>query len=62
MLRQTISNIKEGWNTKLNKRPGNAGDRIDYVLASSDMRQWFCEANIQEGLMVCWPNLVSLQH
>ncbi|TGZ80473.1 exodeoxyribonuclease III [Ascodesmis nigricans] len=39
------------WNVKLNKRPGNAGDRIDYILASSDMKPWLCEANIQEGLM-----------
>nr|AVI60802.1 DNA-(apurinic or apyrimidinic site) lyase 2 apn2 [Morchella importuna]AVI60823.1 DNA-(apurinic or apyrimidinic site) lyase apn2 [Morchella importuna] len=27
------------------------GKRIDYVLCSSDMRTWFKEANIQEGLM-----------
>ncbi|KAJ5219863.1 hypothetical protein N7468_009067 [Penicillium chermesinum] len=39
------------WDTRLNTRPGNYGSRIDYVLCSLDMREWFCESNIQEGLM-----------
>ncbi|KAA8899776.1 DNA-lyase 2 [Sphaerosporella brunnea] len=39
------------WDVKKNKRPGNAGSRIDYILCSSDMQSWFSEANIQEGLM-----------
>ena len=40
------------WETKINARPGNYGARIDYVLCSADMKDWFCESNIQEGLMV----------
>ncbi|KAJ5668009.1 uncharacterized protein N7477_006579 [Penicillium maclennaniae] len=39
------------WDTKLNTRPGNFGARIDYVLCSLDMQDWFSESNIQEGLM-----------
>jgi AP endonuclease-2 len=41
------------WEQKINARPGNYGSRIDYVLASTSMRDWFSESNIQEGLMVC---------
>jgi AP endonuclease-2 len=40
------------WDQKLNARPGNYGSRIDYVLCSLDMRDWFVDSNIQEGLMV----------
>ncbi|KAL3466798.1 Endonuclease/exonuclease/phosphatase [Aspergillus heterothallicus] len=39
------------WEQRINARPGNYGSRIDYVLCSVDMRDWFCESNIQEGLM-----------
>lgn len=40
------------WDTRLNTRPGNYGSRIDYVLCSLEMREWFSGSNIQEGLMV----------
>ena len=40
------------WEQKINARPGNFGSRIDFVLCSLDMKTWFCESNIQEGLMV----------
>ena len=40
------------WEQRINARPGNYGSRIDYVLCSRDMEDWFCESNIQEGLMV----------
>ena len=40
------------WETKINARPGNYGSRIDYILCSLDMKDCFCESNIQEGLMV----------
>ena len=40
------------WEQRVNARPGNFGARIDYVLCSLDMQDWFCESNIQEGLMV----------
>lgn len=40
------------WEQKINARPGNYGSRIDYVLASISMRNWFIDANIQEGLLV----------
>lgn len=40
------------WEQKINARPGNFGSRIDFVLPSRDMKDWFCDANIQEGLMV----------
>lgn len=40
------------WDTRLNTRPGNFGARIDYVLCSLDMMDWFVDSNIQEGLMV----------
>jgi len=44
------------WEQKTNARPGNFGSRIDYVLCSLDMRDWFSDSNIQEGLMVSmWP-------
>ena len=39
------------WEQKINARPGNFGSRIDYVLCSEDFKDWFCESNIQEGLM-----------
>ncbi|OOQ90721.1 DNA lyase Apn2 [Penicillium brasilianum] len=39
------------WDTRLNTRPGNFGARIDYVLCSLDMKDWFVDSNIQEGLM-----------
>lgn len=39
------------WDMKKNSRPANFGSRIDYVLCSEDMRDWFTHANIQEGLM-----------
>lgn len=39
------------WDTKRNTRPANNGSRIDYVLCSNGLRDWFIEANIQEGLM-----------
>ncbi|PSK34829.1 exodeoxyribonuclease III [Elsinoe australis] len=39
------------WEQKINARPGNFGSRIDFVLPSRDMKDWFCDANIQEGLM-----------
>ncbi|KAH9211169.1 DNA lyase-like protein [Leptodontidium sp. 2 PMI_412] len=39
------------WEQKINARPGNFGSRIDYVLCSQEWKDWFCESNIQEGLM-----------
>ncbi|KAI0431818.1 DNA lyase [Xylaria sp. FL1042] len=39
------------WDTKKNTRPGNFGSRIDYVLCSDDMKSWFIDSSIQEGLM-----------
>ncbi|KAI0805114.1 DNA lyase [Xylaria sp. FL0064] len=39
------------WDTKKNTRPGNFGSRIDYVLCSDDMKSWFIDSNIQEGLL-----------
>ncbi|OBW64294.1 MAG: Uncharacterized protein AUREO_056420 [Aureobasidium pullulans] len=38
------------WEQKINARPGNFGSRIDFVLASGSMRDWFVHADIQEGL------------
>ena len=40
------------WEQKINARPGNFGSRIDFILCSLDMKSWFSESNIQEGLMV----------
>ena len=40
------------WEQKVNARPSNCGSRIDYVLCSLAMKDWFSESNIQEGLMV----------
>lgn len=40
------------WEQRLNARPGNFGARIDYVLCSLDMQEWFFDSNIQEGLLV----------
>ncbi|KAK4154864.1 Endonuclease/exonuclease/phosphatase [Chaetomidium leptoderma] len=39
------------WETKKNARPGNFGSRIDYVLCSSGIKDWFIDSNIQEGLL-----------
>lgn len=39
------------WETRKNARPGNFGNRIDYVLCSSAIKDWFIDANIQEGLL-----------
>lgn len=39
------------WETKVNARPGNFGARIDYVVCSQDMKDWWSDSNIQEGLM-----------
>lgn len=39
------------WETKKNARPANFGSRIDYVLCTSGIKDWFVDANIQEGLM-----------
>lgn len=40
------------WEQRINARPGNYGARIDYVLCSLDIKDWFSHSNIQEGLMV----------
>lgn len=39
------------WETKKNARPGNFGSRIDYVLCSAGIKDWFVDSNIQEGLL-----------
>lgn len=39
------------WDTKKNTRPANNGGRIDYVLCSNGLKDWFVDSNIQEGLM-----------
>lgn len=39
------------WDTKRNTRPANNGSRIDYILCSSGIKEWFQDSNIQEGLM-----------
>lgn len=39
------------WEQKINARPGNFGSRIDFILCSIEMKTWFADANIQEGLM-----------
>lgn len=39
------------WETKKNARPGNYGSRIDYILCTAGIKNWFEDANIQEGLM-----------
>lgn len=39
------------WEQKTNARPGNCGSRIDYVLCSLAMKDWFSASDIQEGLM-----------
>ncbi|KAJ0299934.1 hypothetical protein COL516b_008671 [Colletotrichum fioriniae] len=39
------------WDTKRNTRPANNGSRIDYILCSSGIKDWFTDSNIQEGLM-----------
>ncbi|KZM23311.1 DNA-(apurinic or apyrimidinic site) lyase [Ascochyta rabiei] len=39
------------WEQKINARPGNFGSRIDFVLCSIRIKDWFQESNIQEGLM-----------
>ena len=48
------------WETKVNARPSNCGARIDYVLATLEMKDWCFRSNIQEGLMVCFHGLPFL--
>jgi AP endonuclease 2 len=47
--------VREGmytcWDTKRNTRPANNGSRIDYILCTAGIKDWFSDANIQEGLM-----------
>lgn len=39
------------WETKKNARPGNFGSRIDYILCTAGIKNWFEDGNIQEGLI-----------
>ncbi|KAJ2903361.1 uncharacterized protein MKZ38_010026 [Zalerion maritima] len=39
------------WDTKTNARPGNFGSRIDYILCSDGIKDYFAFSNIQEGLL-----------
>ncbi|EUC47734.1 hypothetical protein COCMIDRAFT_89391 [Bipolaris oryzae ATCC 44560] len=39
------------WEQKINARPSNFGSRIDFILCSIVIKDWFQDANIQEGLM-----------
>lgn len=39
------------WETKKNARPGNFGSRIDYILCTAGIQEWFEDGNIQEGLI-----------
>lgn len=39
------------WDTKRNTRPANNGSRIDYILCSTGIKDWFTGSDIQEGLM-----------
>lgn len=39
------------WETRVNARPGNYGARIDYIVCSYTMKDWWSDSNIQEGLM-----------
>ena len=50
------------WETKINARPGNYGSRIDYILCSLGMKDWFSSCNIQEGLMVSIPSVGENKH
>jgi len=45
------------WEQKKNARPGNFGGRIDFVLCSLSLKDWFSFSDIQEGLMVCFAQL-----
>lgn len=49
------------WDQKINARPGNYGARIDYILCSLDMQDWFSDSNIQEGLMVLFLHLFCVK-
>ena len=49
------------WETKVNARPGNYGARIDYIISSLGMKDWFIDSNIQEGLMVSYQELAEHQ-
>ena len=48
------------WEQKVNARPSNCGARIDYVLCSLAMKDWFSDSNIQEGLMVRYIGLLAV--
>ncbi|KAI5286685.1 Class II abasic (AP) endonuclease, partial [Ascosphaera acerosa] len=39
------------WDTKTNARPGNYGARIDYVLCSLNIKEWFTNSDVQQHLM-----------
>lgn len=51
------------WETKINARPANYGSRIDFILCSPEMKEWFSSSDIQEGLHVSYARggrLISL--
>lgn len=37
--------------TRKDARPENFGSRIDYVLCSSGIKDWFINSNVQKGLL-----------
>ncbi|KAI9488886.1 Endonuclease/exonuclease/phosphatase [Zychaea mexicana] len=39
------------WNMRLNSRPANYGTRIDYVLASTGLEEWFKAADIRPDIL-----------
>ncbi|OLN86123.1 DNA-(apurinic or apyrimidinic site) lyase 2 [Colletotrichum chlorophyti] len=51
MFHPTRQGMFTCWDTKRNTRPANNGSRIDYVLCSVGIKDWFTDSNIQEGLM-----------
>ncbi|KAI7847697.1 Endonuclease/exonuclease/phosphatase [Circinella umbellata] len=39
------------WNTRMNSRPSNYGTRIDYILTSTGIEEWFKNADIRPDIL-----------
>ncbi|KAI5290444.1 Class II abasic (AP) endonuclease [Ascosphaera aggregata] len=40
------------WDTKINARPGNFGSRLDYILCSENIKDWFLTSDVRQHFMV----------
>jgi AP endonuclease-2 len=51
LFHPTREGMNTCWDTKKNTRPANFGSRIDYILCSDGLKNWFTYSDVQQGLM-----------